>query len=230
MGYTYVISDIHGCYDSYIKALELIEFSDEDILYILGDIVDRGDEPIKVLKDMMKRPNIIPILGNHDFMAWEILDVLKNNPKNVENQEEAEFVSKVSDWVSEGGKSTYEQFMSLCTDEQIEILDYIEDFEVYEEVSCGSIDYILVHGGLGDFKKDKNLDEYSLDDFIDTRVDYDKIYFHDKILVTGHTPTRVMCNEDKIYKKNNHIAIDCACVFGGKLGIIRLDDQKEFYV
>ncbi len=45
----YVMSDIHGEYDKYIKMLELINFSDEDELYILGDIVDRGKEPVKVL-------------------------------------------------------------------------------------------------------------------------------------------------------------------------------------
>lgn len=47
----YVMSDIHGEYEKYIKMLELINFSDEDELYILGDIVDRGKEPVKVLPE-----------------------------------------------------------------------------------------------------------------------------------------------------------------------------------
>ena len=34
-----------------------------------------------------------------------------------------------------------------------------------------------------------------------------------------------------IYQANNHIAIDCGCVFqGGRLGCLRLEDMKEFYV
>ena len=37
---TYVISDIHGCFDRYEKMLEEIEFSDEDTLYVLGDVLD----------------------------------------------------------------------------------------------------------------------------------------------------------------------------------------------
>lgn len=37
----YVISDIHGCYDKYIKMLEKIRFSSEDTLYVLGDVLDR---------------------------------------------------------------------------------------------------------------------------------------------------------------------------------------------
>ena len=64
----YVISDIHGCYDEYIELLKKINFCDEDELYILGDVVDRGAEPIKVLQDMMLRANVYPILGNHDYM------------------------------------------------------------------------------------------------------------------------------------------------------------------
>lgn len=39
---TYVMSDIHGCYEEYRKMLDKIRFSKEDILYILGDILDRG--------------------------------------------------------------------------------------------------------------------------------------------------------------------------------------------
>ena len=66
----YVISDIHGCYREYQKLLEKIHFSDTDVLYLLGDMVDRGPEPVKVLQDVMLRSNVYPILGNHDYMAW----------------------------------------------------------------------------------------------------------------------------------------------------------------
>ena len=43
---TYAISDIHGCYEEYIKLLEKINFSEDDTLYILGDICDRGEKPM----------------------------------------------------------------------------------------------------------------------------------------------------------------------------------------
>ena len=39
----YVISDLHGCYEEYIKMLELINFNGNDTLYVLGDICDRGN-------------------------------------------------------------------------------------------------------------------------------------------------------------------------------------------
>ena len=61
----YVIADIHGCYNEYRQLLEKIDFSQKDELYVLGDAVDRGPEPIKVLEDMMMRPNVIYMLGNN---------------------------------------------------------------------------------------------------------------------------------------------------------------------
>ena len=61
----YVMSDLHGCYDMFLQMLEKIKFNNDDTLYILGDIIDRGDNGIKILLDIMKRSNVIPLLGNH---------------------------------------------------------------------------------------------------------------------------------------------------------------------
>ena len=49
---TYVMSDIHGQYEKYLDMLGKISFSEDDTLYILGDVIDRGPEPVKVLMDM----------------------------------------------------------------------------------------------------------------------------------------------------------------------------------
>ena len=46
----YIISDIHGCYNEYMELLQKINFSDTDELYVLGDAIDRGPEPIRVYK------------------------------------------------------------------------------------------------------------------------------------------------------------------------------------
>ena len=67
----YVTSDIHGCYDKFLKLLEEIKFSENDILYILGDIIDRGDKSIEMIKYVMKHNNIIMLLGNHESMMIE---------------------------------------------------------------------------------------------------------------------------------------------------------------
>ena len=38
----YLMSDLHGRYDKYLQMLEKISFSDEDELFLLGDLCDRG--------------------------------------------------------------------------------------------------------------------------------------------------------------------------------------------
>ena len=39
---TYVMSDIHGCYDDMLMMIEKIKLSDEDVLVFAGDYIDRG--------------------------------------------------------------------------------------------------------------------------------------------------------------------------------------------
>ena len=41
------MSDIHGQFDALMKMLEKIQFSDEDELYILGDVIDRGPKSME---------------------------------------------------------------------------------------------------------------------------------------------------------------------------------------
>ena len=47
----YAMCDLHGCYDKYVKMLEKIQFGENDTLYILGDVVDRGEGGIKILQE-----------------------------------------------------------------------------------------------------------------------------------------------------------------------------------
>ena len=69
----YVISDVHGRYDLFIKMLDKISFSDNDTLYLLGDMSDRGPDGIKLLQDVMNRPNVIPFLGNHEEIFYRVI-------------------------------------------------------------------------------------------------------------------------------------------------------------
>jgi serine/threonine protein phosphatase 1 len=61
-----------------------------------------------------------------------------------------------------------------------------------------------------------------------------KTYFPDKYVVTGHTPTQMIEQNPKpgfIYRKNNHIAIDCGANFpDGRLAAICLDTGEEYYI
>ena len=72
----YVISDIHGEYDKFVELLDRIGLKKTDTLYILGDILDRGPRPVSVIEKLMEMPNVIPIVGNHEFMAMTCLNFI----------------------------------------------------------------------------------------------------------------------------------------------------------
>ena len=64
---TYFVSDIHGEYDLFLKLLDKIGFSDSDVLYVLGDMIDKGEKSVKTVDFIRREPNIKAILGNHEY-------------------------------------------------------------------------------------------------------------------------------------------------------------------
>lgn len=146
----YVIADIHGCYDEYIALLKKINFDDEDELFILGDVVDRGPEPIKVLQDMMMRPNVYPILGNHDYMALKVLKKMcvEISEDNVETHLSQDDMMDYLYWMQDGGQSTVDKFRRLSVEEKEDILEYLQEFTLYEDIRAGGKRFILAHADL----------------------------------------------------------------------------------
>ena len=97
----YVMSDIHGMADRYQEMLELIDFNEQDTLYVLGDIIDRGNGSIKVLQDMMRRPNVHGIFGNHEWMCVECMKWLSEEISEASiSRIDEEQLMKLSDWIN----------------------------------------------------------------------------------------------------------------------------------
>ena len=231
---TYLMSDLHGQYEKYRQMLEKIRFSDQDDLYILGDVVDHGPEPMKLLLDMSYRINVFPILGNHDWTARTILKRLnvEITEENAETQLTADLLSAIRLWLSDGGNPTFREFHRLETEDRDAVLDYLDEFVPYEELVVNGKRYVLVHAGIQNFDPAKPLDMYDELDLIDGRCDYGRRYFEDRILVTGHTPTLHIdpAFKGKIWRGNGHIALDCGAGFDLPLGCLRLEDGEEFYM
>jgi serine/threonine protein phosphatase 1 len=228
----YVLSDLHGEYERFCAMLDLIQFSKNDTLYVLGDVMDRGKQPVLCMQKMMEYDNIIPILGNHDLMAKECLPFLldKEHTLTFENLSFAERYN-LQVWINNGCLISLEQIAGLEYKEALKILAYLHTFLPYKELTIQNTDYVLVHAGLGHFDKDKPLDSYSIHDLVWTRTDYSKPYYEDKIVITGHTPTFLIENAKpgKIYQANNHIALDCGACFGYALGCICLESRRCWY-
>ena len=232
----YIVSDVHGCYMQLMQLLHKINFGDDDELYVLGDAVDRGPEPIQVLRYMMRNPNVHFILGNHDFYMFCIFRKLFDTYQDISSDDDfsKEDLEEIMAWAKEGGAVTISEFLLCDTEEQMEILEYIANASLYETIEYDGKEFVLVHAGIKNYEMGKALSQYELEDFIHDRVDYSKPVFEEanRILVTGHTPTPLIRPDGRpyIYEGNGHLALDCGCVFGGNLAAYCIETGEAFYV
>lgn len=148
----YAMSDIHGCFDKYKEMLSLIEFTLRDTLYVLGDVIDRGPDGIKILQDMMLRPNVFPLLGNHEFTAavclpWLMEEVTDQSLAALDETQ----IAALSEWIANGGGVTIRSLKELSQEEREDILEYFQEMELFAQIRAGGRDFVLLHSGLGHF-------------------------------------------------------------------------------
>lgn len=229
----YVIGDIHGNKEKYDEMLAKLSPSDTDAVFVLGDVIDVGEDSVEILKDMMYRANIYPVLGEHEYMARKIFPLIVkakslDEAKDMLDGENKEDLDK---WLGMNSEKTISDFLSLNEEEKEGILDYLSEFQAFEEVEANGKTFVLVHAGIDNFEPGKALEEYTEEDFVFGNADYTKVYFKNKYLITGHTPTVAINPKfmDKVYSKNGHIALDCGAAYGGKLAAICLDVLKLTY-
>lgn len=117
--------------------LQRIRFSADDILYIIGDVIDRGQDGIGLLQEIMRTPNIRMLLGNHEYMMLQYYGT------------EATAV-EVLRWGRNGNTPTVSAFESLSKIQQKEILDYLESLCTHEMSTVGEKKFYLVHGFPGE--------------------------------------------------------------------------------
>lgn len=228
---TYVTSDVHGEFDKYQALLEKIQFCSEDTLYVLGDVIDRRSGGVKILRDMMLRPNVIPLLGNHEFMAamclpWLLAKITTESMAKLDGARLGAF----QDWMNNGGGPTLQALGMLGQSERTDILDYLREFSLYEEVEVGGRSFVLVHAGLDNFAPGKPLEAYTLEELLFSRPELDTVYWPDRTVIFGHTPTWYRGSDKRILRRGTWIDIDCGCGSGGPLGCLCLDTMGEFYV
>lgn len=249
MGYTYVMSDMHGMYDLFLRMLEQISFSEDDTLYILGDVVDRGRDGIGMLLDIMGRDNVTLLLGNHEVM---MLDVV-----TMENLSGPRYEECMFRWNKNGGGVTAHHFFGqLDYITQAKMIAYLEACPLFlSNVTVNGRRFYLVHAypdyeGYSDGVTDEtvtlnSLVELSMSDaarlketLLWKRTENDSVFPDSETVIFGHTPTLwyQAGSPMRFWHGRNCIDIDCGCSYlandnnQGCLGCLRLDDMREYYV
>lgn len=203
---TFVIGDVHGCYNTLLKLIK--QFPTNAKLIFVGDLCDKGKYSKDVI-EFVKNNNYLCVKGNHEHLFEKnILDAI-NNRSN-------------SNWANDkryGGLQTIQSYNG-----DIELikthLDWIKTLPLYIEI----YKYFITHGFALEFYKDKN-DLAFYNDFISNRIYEDSIepnIKEDIINIFGHC----VFDEVKIGKK--YICLDTGCAKGNKLSAIQLGTNNIF--
>ena len=228
---TYVISDLHGCHPDKVTGLfDRASFSASDDLFILGDVIDRGDYGIDLLKMIMKESNMYMILGNHEAMMSACSFIIGEITDESVNGLERGGLSTYYNWLYNGGQPTVDALSALPQHEREAVFDFVFDLPLYECATVGERDFIFTHSGLGGFSKDKKIADYSSNELLWTRPMLRDRYYEDVTVVFGHTPTRFYGAQydGHAVRTDTWINADAGCACGNDPVMIRLDDMVEF--
>ncbi len=239
----YVMSDIHGNRRRFDSVMRQINLQPEDTLYVIGDVIDRHPDGIPILLELMAMPNVVMLLGNHEYMMLETVDPFRHySPELYSANREL--------WFRNGGKVTFLAYRALDWPTKANILKYLNALPLTKVIVAGHKRYKLVHAAppemyvfSWEYPCEK---EYCIWERVSMEQPLPKGY----TFIFGHTPTQYFKTNDKrndaakpepmsILHGDHRICIDCGSGYPdkydrrygamGRLACLRLDDLKEFY-
>ena len=222
----YCISDIHGYYDLFCRLLDKIKFGTEDKLYVLGDIIDKGSQSIRLAKLLFSLSNVYCIAGNHEY------DFLKYYRALMKQMEDY-------DWVLEKLKACFPDgsLLDWETVDKFDLLPFYVETDAFIGVHAG----VPFQDGLLLPPKEARPEQ----------LVYDRVFKESNVLprgerciLYGHTPVRYLTGKDEVLfyprdsavKVSQNIAdyckihLDTGVFLSGVLGCIAVNNCQPFYV
>ena len=130
----YVTSDAHGHVRALDEALSKISLTSDDTLYVLGDMIDRGPDPVGVIKLVRSLPNAHVLKGNHEQIMLDA--IIGQDPLDAET------------WDINGGWTTREQLNDMEYEAYEELVRWMAALPLYAVVETAERPYLLVHAGI----------------------------------------------------------------------------------
>jgi hypothetical protein len=219
-----VTSDIHGHYDYLKKLLDKVRFSGNDILFIVGDLIEKGPFSLKTLRYIMSLSaayTVYTLMGNVDALRLLIFD--DDSTKGCEGLfEYIQYMDKhwggciFSDMCGELDFTVHaaEDIPALKAAIRVSFLaelDFLRQLPTMIETQ----NFIFVHGGI----PSEHIDQYAeTDAFQYLKIDafMEKGYAFNKYVVVGHWPVTLYNDEIAAFnpivdKHRKIISIDGGC-------------------
>ncbi len=170
----YAVGDIHGGAKTFRALLDRLSLRHSDILYLLGDYVDRGEDSKGVLDIIIRLMdsghNVRPIRGNHDDMMLHVLTG-DNDKFSVQ-------------WLNTWGRNTLKSFGAQTLDAiPVQYLTLIESLPCIHVAD----DYVFVHAALDMTMEDPLTQSSEIVMQWGEISKVDSIKLGGRKLVTGHT-------------------------------------------
>ncbi|MFC5450946.1 metallophosphoesterase family protein [Paenibacillus aestuarii] len=232
---TLVISDIHGELDKLERLLLDIDYQPEqDQLILLGDYVDRGPDPKRVVEKVMQLRELgaLVLKGNHEDMM--IKSLTTNDERTWKrwvqiNGGDATLRSygfTEADWAIDEEAPTFQKpcLHSATLEQHLAFLTSLDHYIETEQ-------FIFVHAGVHPATPIAETEPYTL---MWIRSEFHNGYNGDKIVVFGHTTTDTLhqdpANFEVYFGDNRIIGIDGGAVYGGQLNCLELPSLQVFSV
>lgn len=242
---TYAISDLHGQYDIFEKLLDVIDFSENDFLYVLGDAIDRGPDGIKILQKIKDTPNMDLLIGNHEYMMLNSID-LDGYSEDLPG-DSAEL------WMYyNGGDETFDQYCSLSESERKNLVEWLLTRKLTTLIDMDGRTICLTHSYFNEECIDKEYKDcnnrviwnvvWKTPYRYDLEVPIDHYSEKDWDFMIGHVPVQRVAGLDvklQAFHEQNVLLIDGGCSYGprnvldpNEYGVIciRLEDMNETVV
>ncbi len=229
----YVMSDIHGNEQRFLSVMRQIRLRPEDTLYILGDVVDRFPDGIRILTKIMKMPNAKMLLGNHEDM---MLTAIEGDPQFCQTGTLRKCPTEnraFRHWYRNGGEVTLNALRHIRKDRRLEICARLHSLPLNIDVEAGGRKYRLVHASPVEAYDPPSSRFENLRKFAVWERWQPGSWVPDGCtMIFGHTPTCHFQNAEpwEIWRGENAVGIDCGCGYReGRLACLRLDDGAVYY-
>ncbi len=230
------ISDIHGDLDLFKEALKKVKFNHDDVLFLIGDLIEKGDQNLALLDFLMelrKEYKIYFLAGNCDEVFRYITPpVDKDSFLYYALVKKHSVINEMSS-ILNIDLTKIDNVDELCNKFYHNFSKYYDFVDSFYDVIILNEKYVLVHGGLDDID---NIAYYN-----DSLLKYDSFYLKAKSTtyyrIVGHFPVvnysrDIPCNNPIIDDNKKVISIDGgnAVKLTGQLNILILKDDNFSYL